>query len=271
MNLPAILTKAQIVENKEIIPQIYLMKLYSPELASRVIAGQFFHIKVADRTDLLLRRPLSVFNYSKDNVSMLYEVVGKGTAVLAEKRPGIELDILGPLGNGFSITPDVKQVILVSGGIGVAPIFCWAKELVDKKRQGTDIDIKVLIGAKNRYRVLCEEDFKGLGLVPEIATDDGSAGHNGFVTDLLKSDHCLPSTIDHRPSTVVYACGPNAMLKETAKALSDHKINGYVSMDRWMGCGMGVCLGCVVKTTDGKYKRACKDGPVFRADEIEWI
>lgn len=259
MNIPPLLTSCQIIENKEIIPGFFLLRLDSPELASRVIPGQFFHIRIEDRLDIILRRPFSVFNYNEKGVSILYEVVGKGTAIMSKKKPGEELDILGPLGNGFTLPIDARNVIIVGGGIGIAPLFCWTRELIRKK-----LEIQVLIGAKNRYKILCEEDFKDLGLNPEISTDDGSYGYKGFVTGLFKKQE----TINEKRETVVYACGPNNMLKELSGMLIERNIKGEISMDRHMGCGMGVCLGCVIKTVDGKYKRVCREGPVFKIDEV---
>lgn len=261
MNIPPLLVSCQILENKEILPGYFLLRLDSQELASRVISGQFFHIRVEDRLDIILRRPFSVFSYDEKGIGILYEVVGKGTSIMSKKRKGEELDILGPLGNGFSLPIDAKRVIIIGGGMGVAPLFCWAKELIEKK-----LEIQVLVGAKNRYKVLCEEDFRDLGLNPEISTDDGSYGYKGFVIDLFKKRE----TINDKRETVVYACGPNNMLKELSGILVENNIKGEISMDRHMGCGMGVCLGCVVKTVDGKYKRVCKEGPVFKAGEIMW-
>jgi dihydroorotate dehydrogenase electron transfer subunit len=267
MNFQPLLISAQIIENKEIVSGYFQMKINAPEIASRVIPGQFFHIKVTERHDLILRRPLSIFDYDDASISILYELAGKGTSILTQKKPGEEIDILGPLGNGYTLPMEAKKVILVAGGIGVAPLFPWAKELVNINKRGRKIDVEVIIGARNQYRILCEKNFKKIGLNPVIATDDGSAGYKGFVTDLLKEK--LIAT-DDRLSTFVYACGPQIMLKTAASVLNAYNVKGEISMEKWMGCGVGVCLGCVVKTIDGKYKRACKDGPVFKADEVVW-
>lgn len=266
VSFPPFLVSGQIVENKEIYPGYFLIRANSPELAGRVVPGQFFDVRVTKRFDILLRRPFSIFDYDEKDISMLYEVVGKGTSLLSILKPGEELDILGPLGNGFTIPMEIDRVILVGGGIGVAPLFSWAKELMQMKKRGRKIDVEILIGAKNRYKVLCERDFKRIGLTPLIATDDGSAGYKGFVTELFKER----VTSDERRETVVYACGPYPMLRELSAILKKYNLTGEISMERRMGCGMGACLGCVVKTIDGKYKRVCKDGPIFRADEVLW-
>lgn len=253
MNIPPILTNVRIVENKEIRPGYFLLTFYSQDLVERIIPGQFLHIRIDSRLDIILRRPFSVFNCDRENVSILYEVVGKGTSVLSRKRIGEVLNILGPLGNGFSIPFDIKNVALIGGGIGIAPLFLLAKELKEK-----GIGIEVFIGAKSKTGILCVEDFKRIGIEPQIATDDGSYGYKGFVTELFRA------SLEARD--YIYACGPNEMLKELAR----FALNGEVSLDTQMGCGMGVCLGCVVKTKTG-YKRVCKDGPVFRIDEVMWI
>lgn len=262
MSIPPVLVSCQIIENKETAPKYFLMKIDSPELAGRVVPGQFFHIKVADRLDIILRRPISMFDYNETSVSILYEVVGKGTALLSEKKPGEELDILGPLGNGFSMPIDEKKIFIVAGGMGVASLFSLAKEIKKMKNK----EIFVLMGANNKYKIICEDNFKKIGLAPEIATDNGSYGCKGLVTELFKK-----RVENHELKTIaVYGCGPHEMLKELSNILNGHNIKGELSMDTHMGCGMGVCLGCVIKTRDGKYKRVCKDGPVFKADEIVW-
>lgn len=264
MNDIPLLLSCEILENVELSPKYFRMKINSAELAGCVKPGQFFHVRVADRLDIILRRPFSVFDFNETTVSILYEVVGKGTEVLSLRKPGEELDMLGPLGNGFSINPEVKKVIIVGGGIGIAPLFSWAKEL-----KGSGLAIQVLIGAKNKYKVLCEEDFKKIGIIPEISTDDGSYGSKGLVTDMLRT---RDTRYDEQSSrdTRIYACGPNKMLVETASIMREHNIPGQLSLDRHMACGLGVCLGCVVKTVDGKYKRVCKDGPAFNVSELDW-
>lgn len=266
MNFSPIILNARIIENKELFPGYFKITVYAPELAKKVSSGQFFEIKVTDRFDIVLRRPLSIFDYNETCVSMLYEIVGKGTLIMSNKKTGEELDILGPLGNGYTLPPDKSNLILIGGGIGIASLYCWAKELVQIKKKSKDLDIHVLIGGKNKYRVLCEKEFHELNLSVHVSTDDGSHGTKGFITDIGRE--IIQDSAIAKEETYVYACGPNVMLKEVSKILNDHNVDGEVSIERWMGCGMGACLGCVVKTNDGKYKRACKEGPVFKAKEI---
>ena len=266
MKNKAVLVSCTVVDNIQISLGYFLIKFDSAQMSQSVCPGQFFNIKVADRLDILLRRPFSVFNVEGSVISILYEVVGKGTKELSRKKKGDRLDVLGPLGNRFSLQSETKQAILVGGGMGVAPLYLWARELLKQK----DISVKILIGAKTKMSIVCDKDFGELGIETRIATDDGSMGSKGFVTDLLKEECGKCSS----QSVAVYACGPNAMLKEVAGILLEKNVEGEISLDRHMACGIGVCLGCVIKIKSSEspdgfiYKRVCKDGPVFKAEEV---
>jgi len=198
----------------------------------------------------------------------LYKVVGKGTTFLSQRKKGEEIDLIGPLGKGFEIK-DLKpqsRVILVAGGMGVAPLIFLGEKLAKLKIKNEKLKINIFIGAKNSREILCQEEFEQLGAEVEIATEDGSLGYQGLVSDLLKSKL---STMDYGPSTFLYACGPKAMLKEVAFISQKYKIPGQVSLEQFMGCGIGACHCCVVRTKQG-YQRVCKEGPVFSADQILW-
>lgn len=269
MNDSPLLVSCPIVENRQITPGYFLIKFSSQELAAGVVPGQFFNIRVADRLDIILRWPFSVFDTDNVHVSILYEVVGKGTRELSKKQPGQQLDVLGPLGKGFSLDPLTKKAIIIGGGMGIAPLHAWVKELVALKDADRDLEIEILIGGKSKYQILCEQEFKNMDLNPEIATDDGSYGFHGLVTDLLLER----SMKDEVRDTKIYACGPNNMLRAIAKILNQKNIPGELSLDRHMACGLGVCLGCVVKVKADipqgyVYRRVCKDGPVFNANEV---
>ncbi len=252
--------KAKILYNKRIKGNYFHLVLRAPKITKETLPGQFINIKVNDAYDPLLRRPFSIHRVKGANIELLYEVVGQATESLSHRKPGEYLNIIGPLGNGF--TPDTKRRtlnILIAGGMGVAPLMFLAEKLTQSK-------VTVLIGAKTKDQLLCEKDFKGLGCDVKIATDDGSKGFKGKVTDLLRS--FLRTTNDERRTTI-YACGPKPMLKEISRISKKHNIPAQVSLEEHMACGIGVCLGCVVNTKEG-FRRVCKEGPVFNGDEIIW-
>lgn len=275
----------RILENKRITADIHRMRIRSPYLANAARPGQFFEVRCSDKPEPLLRRPLGLHRKTKNGVELLYEVVGRGTQALSKRRPGEILDVIGPLGNGFDIEESRVQgqgsrkigeeIILVAGGVGVAPLVALAESVASRqfavpgKRK-----VHVFIGAKTKKHILCEREFKRLGAKVHIATDDGSRGHKGFVTDLLIS---LLST-RHSLLNVIYACGPHPMLKAVAHIARLHKVPCQVSLEERMACGVGVCLGCPVKVrgqgpvarVKEEYKMVCKDGPVFNAEEVIW-
>jgi dihydroorotate dehydrogenase electron transfer subunit len=252
--------KAKIVYSKRIKDSYFKSIFSSPRIALGALPGQFVNIKVSECRELLLRRPFSIHRVNGPNIEILYEVLGKGTQILAQKKPGEYLDIIGPLGNGFDALCAKRSTlsILVAGGMGVAPLVFLAERMISHK-------FSVLIGAKTKKQILCEKEFQKLGCDVKIATDDGSEGFKGKVTELLKN---LLSTIDYRLSTI-YACGPRPMLKEIANISQKYNIPAQISLEEHMACGIGACLGCVVNTKNG-YQRVCKEGPVFAADEILW-
>ena len=249
----------KIIENKKIADRFYKMRLDSVYLAKNSKPGQFIEIKCAERGELLLRRPLGVHRIFDGGIEVLYEVVGKGTDLLSRKKSGDIVDVIGPIGNGFI----VKQApaVLVAGGMGVAPLLCLAETLAKKK-----IKPHVMIGGKAASHILCEKEFKKLGCFVVVSTEDGSKGHKGYVTDLMR--HLL-MVIKCRVSSV-YACGPHPMLKAVAHIADSAGVPCQVSMEERMACGVGVCLGCPVKIKNGGYKMVCKDGPVFDASDIAW-
>ncbi|MBM3251783.1 MAG: dihydroorotate dehydrogenase electron transfer subunit, partial [Candidatus Omnitrophica bacterium] len=262
---------AKLIKNIEVAPNYYKMVLAAPSIARAAKPGQFVNILVSEKFEPLLRRPFSVHRINSSNLEILYKAVGKATELLSQKRLGINLNILGPLGNGFSIL-DPSFSILVAGGIGVAPLLFLAEQT---RIQYPASRIKILIGAKNKKDILCAEAFKNLGCEVKIATEDGSSGFKGLVTELLKKFLAT----SHRPQAIsknrklaacslkpaaIYACGPKPMLKEIAKISKNKKIPAQISLEEHMACGIGACFGCVVKTKQG-YKRVCKEGPVFNA------
>jgi len=262
--------KNKVISNKKIKGQYFHCTISAPEIAKHALPGQFINIKVTDKSEPLLRRPLSIHRVKGRNIELFYEVVGDATDILSQKKPGGYLDIIGPLGNGFQLNrqtgrPADRQTIIIAGGMGVAPLMFLAEKLVTGYRlQVTDQPL-VLLGAKTKAGILCEKELKNLDCKVKIATDDGSLGFNGRVTELLIN---LLATGDRRPATI-YACGPRPMLKVITGISREYKIPAQVSLEEHMACGIGACLGCVIETSSG-LKRVCKEGPVFDAKDIIW-
>lgn len=266
--------KAKIEENKEIAKEHYKLTLLAESIAKEAKPGQFIQIKID--SEVFLRRPFSIHRVRcpmsdvRCPVEIIYKVIGKGTKVLSRRKKGEELDIIGPLGNGFDLLTFNSQLstfnsILVGGGYGVSPLYFLAERMVKNSNKSLKTNIYVLIGAKTKDYILCEDDFKKLGCKVYIATEDGSKGYKGLVANLLNFK--LPTLNFQLPT--LYVCGPYPMLKEVAKIARKYKIKCYVSLEEVLACGFGACLGCTVKTKDG-YKLVCKDGPVFDAQEIRW-
>jgi dihydroorotate dehydrogenase electron transfer subunit len=205
--------------------------------------------------------------------------VGKGTEILASRRPGQEIDLLGPLGKGFSIPFDPGSVLLVAGGMGVAPLRALAARLCSLPQgsgaqdHGADLGAKVtaIIGGKGSRDILCAEELRRLGTEVQVSTEDGSLGRRGLATDLVGEHLSKPASTNDLPS-IIYACGPRPMLAKVAQMASAAQIPCQVSLEEYMACGIGACMGCVVKTrAEGiPYQLVCKDGPVFEAERIEW-
>lgn len=268
--------KAKIIHNKRIQSNYYHCMILAPSLAKEAAPGQFVNIKVTDTHEPFLRRPLSIHRASGKTIEILYEVVGRATEILSHKKRGEYLDIIGPLGNGFNyklktmlyLAKDKDQImkILVAGGMGVAPLLFLAEKLVARLRASAVGENIVLLGVRTKSQVLCEKEFMDLGYSVRIATDDGSKGFRGKVTGLLKK---FLQTNGGKQQVAIYACGPRPMLREISRISKQHRFCSEISLEEHMACGIGACLGCVVNTTTG-YKRVCKEGPVFNADEIIW-
>jgi dihydroorotate dehydrogenase electron transfer subunit len=233
----------------------------APSIARFAHPGQCITIRISESCDPLLRRPFGVHRVFRDSVSILYQVVGKGTALLSAKKAGDSLDIVGPFGHGFEYEDNdsrVSRPVLIAGGMGVAPLVFLAQRLARKKPL-------VFIGASTASAVLCYPEFKALGCSVQVATDDGSRGFKGYISELLSR---YLATSDERRATI-YSCGPHKMLRAVSSVAKEYGIPAQVSLEAHMACGIGACLGCIVMTKDG-YRRVCKDGPVFDARDIVW-
>ncbi|MDP2942859.1 MAG: dihydroorotate dehydrogenase electron transfer subunit [Candidatus Omnitrophota bacterium] len=251
----------RVVSNSEVKRGYFLMKIEAPSVAREAKPGQFLTVRCGDATSPLLRRPFGFHRINNSGFQVLYEVVGKGTRLLSELKPGNKVDVLGPLGNGFTVPDKTKNIVIVAGGIGVAPLVALAESLVKKKHKR----IYAIIGAKNKKSLLCEKDFKVLGIETLVATDDGSCGRKCFATQILEDLFSAKGSF----SPVIFACGPEEMLKKVAAIARERKVKSYASLEENIACGVGACLGCAIETRSG-YKLACEDGPVFDLNEVVW-
>ncbi len=230
-----------------------------------IAAGQFAMLRLPNRTDPLLGRPLAIYRITRSAsttiMEFVYLVVGRMTSRLAEVKPNDALEIWGPLGNGFRPVDDVEHPILVAGGIGQTPFLMFAEE----HRNST-----LLYGARTEARVACMDDFEKIGIQVRIATDDGSRGFHGPVTELISSVY-RPET-----KTKIIACGPQPMLRATFRVAEKLGLPCDVSLESPMSCGLGICFGCVVEyrsddaPNQWDYRRTCVDGPVFDAYRLNW-
>ena len=235
-----------IVSNEALTDSVYKMVL-AGDTSAITAPGQFVNIQLSGK---FLRRPISVCDYDAQALTIVYKVVGKGTAQMAAMENGQQLDILTGLGNGYDLTLTGEVPVLLGGGVGVPPMYNLAKEL---RKQGKKVS--VILGFNTKSEIFYEEEFKALGCDVAVTTVDGSYGIKGFVTD------ALPAYYTH-----FCTCGPEPMLKAVYKATTT---SGQMSFEERMGCGFGACMGCSCKTLTG-YKRICKEGPVMKKEEILW-
>lgn len=252
-----------VVGHKPLTAVYWGLDLAAPDIAGQARPGQFVHLRVPGLEAGSLRRPFSIFGAEGGTLKILYKNVGRGTAEMTHLREGDRLQVIGPLGNGFPLEPGGMPVLVV-GGYGVAPLFFLAGRL---ERKGV-----ALIGGRTADDILAREDFTRIGWEVRVATQDGSAGEKGLVTDLL--DWELERLRHERRGGEIFACGPEGMLRAVGARALEYGIRGWLSLDKRMVCGVGACLACVQKLrrADGStwIGRVCHDGPVFEAREIVW-
>ncbi len=225
----------EVIYNRQILPLYYKLGIrWEPRPFAK--PGQFVMLRFPNCIDPLLRRPFGVYMIIDEGIEILYKVVGKGTRLMTGLRPGDMADMLGPLGNGFSLDSGKKDIVMAAGGIGIAPFYL---SVVGGQRSGARQ--KLLFGGRGKDDLPGFEDFKKLDIEMKISTQDGSIGEKGLVTELLKSEIRSPK------STIIYACGPKGMLKEVSRIALNLGVPCYVSLDNVMACGIGACLGCAVK------------------------
>lgn len=236
----------KIIKNEKIAKDVFLLELnMDTSLIAR--AGQFINIAI---DGFYLRRPISICDYEKNKITIIYKIMGKATNAISHKKSGETLNIMYPLGNGFNVDKTTKNTILVGGGVGVPPLINLAKKMLEQNKNP-----QVIIGFNTRDEIFSINMFKEIGINPIVCTADGSYGERGLVTDIMKK-------IDF---DYVCACGPEPMLR----AIGKFEIDGQFSFEARMGCGFGGCMGCSCETKYG-YKRICKDGPVLESEEIIW-
>jgi dihydroorotate dehydrogenase electron transfer subunit len=258
-------SKAEVLKSEQLTRDIFRLTLLSPEIAKASRPGQFVMLRVTEAgLDPLLRRPFSIYQATGNGrLQLLYKVVGRGTRIMTSLQPGRMVDLLGPLGRGF-ITEERNNSCLIGGGMGAAPLFFLATWLV---RYG-DMEPLVLMGARDKEELeAVTADFKELGVRVVRATDDGTAGHHGYVIDLLAKEMENPSQPWH-----IYSCGPYPMLRAVSQLCHLHNLPCQVSLETMMACGISACLGCAIPKArlDG-YLHVCKDGPVFQAGQVAWL
>jgi len=297
----------EVVVNAEIAPGYFCLRLRGPSALGRFRPGQFLMLGWADGLDPFLPRAMSIrgvrpatpdggrgtarpfdraqgsrealrplgnardrLSSGQAEVEILYKVYGRGTALWAAMRPGRRLRALGPLGNAFEIPRSATKLLMVAGGIGVPPIVALAEALAGR-RPPRDLEVTVFLGGKSKPDLLCIADFRRAGAAVHLATEDGSVGFKGFVTELLEENLRRSSA---SPGAVLYACGPVPMLASLASIAEKHDLPYQASLEANMGCGFGACMGCAVPVVGGEghqsYRLVCKNGPVFDGRQILW-
>jgi dihydroorotate dehydrogenase electron transfer subunit len=279
----AVQQTVEVVENVRLAKETFRVRFRSSEIAQRILPGQFLMLRLAELNDPLIGRPLAMYDVTAtesgkpEYVDVVYLVKGKLSSRLQDFRPGQRLDVWGPLGNGFLPQP-TEHLVMVAGGIGQTPFLALAKEYLGKQKFGTPPRkvphakrVTFCYGARSAEYLAGREDFLRLGVDVRIATDDGSQGHHGLVTDLLRQvlQEALP-----QPLPRIVCCGPEPMMQAVAKIAAENRVPCEVSLETPMACGIGICFTCVakVKTAEDEwdYKRTCVEGPVFDAATIEW-
>lgn len=273
--------QVQVIENVQLARDTYRIRLACPQIAQKILPGQFVMIRIGQGNDPLLGRPFAMYDVIIDGdgkpyaLDIVYLVVGKMTRLLAEIKPDTKLTLWGPLGNGFSAL-ETEHLIMVAGGIGQTPFLSLAKEYLGLQRFGQPFrqvarakKVSFCYGAKSAEYLAGVSDFESLGIDVHISTDDGSRGHHGFVTQLIE-----PAVKSTNNSSRIVSCGPEPMLEATAKVAEKLKVPCQVSLENAMACGIGICFSCAAKIRDKDgswdYRRTCVDGPVFDAANVEF-
>ncbi len=259
------LVMAELVKKEQLKPDIYKFSVKAPSIVKEAKPGNFIEIRVTDQLDPFLRRPISIYNLDKENgiLEFIFQVKGKGTEILAKREEGKTVDIVGPIGYGTFKYEDYEKIAIIGGGIGVFPLYELAK-----CAKADDKNVTTYLGFRSKDFVVLEEEFAKVSDELILTTDDGSYAQKGFAINYLEKD------IEAGKIDAIYACGPLLMLKAVQKLAIEKELPCQISLEEKMACGLGVCLGCAVKTAKSpkdapEYWHVCKAGPVFNAKDVE--
>ena len=254
---------AKLIKKEKLLEGLYKFSVETKEIVENAKPGNFVEIRVNENLDPFLRRPISIYNLDKENgvLEFIFQVKGKGTEILSKKEEGDKIDIIGPLGNGTFKFEDKKNIAIIGGGIGIFPLYELAKQAKE-----LDLNIHTYLGFRNKELVTLEKEFEDVSSKLTITTDDGSYKEKGFAINYLEKDL--------KEFDGIYACGPLPMLSVVKKLAEENNIPCQISLEEKMGCGLGVCLGCAVKTASSPkdapdYVHVCKAGPVFDSKIVE--
>ena len=254
--------RCRVLRQTQVTEDVHRISLEATEIARGCSPGQFLHLRVSPGTDPLLRRPFSIHRVdrTRGTVEILYRVVGRGTEMMREFEGGDSVDVMGPLGQGFALDGSFRRALVVAGGMGSAPVFFLISELLVLRKRVT-----LFWGVKKGSEIFDLSHLEASGVEVHVATEDGSLGHQGLVTDrveLFLSDLPEPEFVEG------FVCGPKEMLKRVQELTAGTAFQWQVSLEERMVCGVGVCMGCAVRMKQGGYRMVCSDGPVFNLKEV---
>ncbi len=273
---PLVHASVEVIENVQVARQTYRIRLHCPDLARSIRPGQFVMVRLSGHSDPLLGRPFALYDTVLDEggqpagIDVVYLIVGKVTGLLANRRPGDQLDVWGPLGNGFPDLNDLDHIALVAGGIGQTPFLAYVRALLGARGYGersphrTARRVSLYYGVRSADLAAGVDDFRAAGATVHLASDDGTLGFRGFVTQLLAG---------HETPQHLVGCGPEPMLHALAQLAGSWNLPCHLSLETPMACGVGICFSCVtrVRTAEGwDYRRVCVDGPIFDATDLVW-
>ncbi len=256
---------AELVKKEELLDGLYKFSVDAKEIVDLAKPGNFIEIRINENLDPFLRRPISIYNLDKENgiLEFIFQVKGRGTELLFKKKEGDLIDIIGPLGNGTFKFEEYENIAVIGGGIGIFPLYELSKQAKSANKK-----VYTYLGFRNKDLVTLEKEFEDVSTTLTITTDDGSYKNSGFAINYLEND------LEKNKIDCIYACGPLPMLKAVKKLAEEKNIPCQISLEEKMGCGMGVCLGCAVKTAastedNPQYLHVCKAGPVFDSKLVE--